>query len=114
MARFLFILLITNFANGQSLSDIFFGANNRGQFGLNQQRTRSPQRQQNYEGNSRPQQFGGNSVEFMNDAAFRNLPIDLSSLNSVRNPGRGSSNNVIGNTAYNTVGNRNSVIQNNP
>lgn len=35
-------------------------------------------------------------------------------LNSIINPGAGSANNVIGNTAYNTFGNTNSFVQNNP
>lgn len=115
--RFLFVLLITSYVNGQSIFDVF-GSNNQNSIGSNQQRPRTQQRQQNYQRNSRPQLIGGRDFfndalnNAFNDASFRNIPGAFNSLNSITNPGSRSSNNAIGNTAY--VGNSNSVIHNNP
>lgn len=112
----LFVLLTTCLVSGQSTYDNFNQISGRSQ-------QQWPQQRQQYYGGivrSQPAIASGfnynnnNFNEILKDASFQNLPNAFSALNSIRYPASGSTNNVIGNTAYNTVGNRNSLVQNNP
>lgn len=123
----LMLLISIYVVDGQSFFEYFGGRNqnqiNRG----NQQRQPQYNRQQYNQNNLRPvyqprqvenQNFQPQFNPFDMNESFRMLelisPGSTRSFNSITNPSPYSSNNVIGNTAYNTVGNRNSVIQNNP
>lgn len=83
--------------------------------GYNRQRSWPINQQRRQEYQLRPSESN-----YYSNIAARGLdrlpPGATGSLSSIINPGSGSSNNVIGNTntVYNTFGNRNSFIQNNP
>lgn len=137
----LILIVSTCVVNAQiwSFWDIFGGRNqNQNQIRSNQrprntQNTWMPENQRrNYQRvNTQPREFSRNnqldrnyqpqqSYNYFDDSSFRDLervsPGALGSLSSIINPGSQSTNNVIGNTntAYNTFGNHNSFIQNNP
>lgn len=99
--KLIIVLLFATFVTAQS--------------GQNSQRFSPIYQQRRPEYQSRPSE----STYYGNFAAreLEGLPPGLTgSSNSILNPASGSSNNVIGNTntVYNTFGNRNSFIQNNP
>lgn len=107
---FIFVLLFAAFITAQSTFNT-----------LNREINQGPYRQRvwpTYQEQHQPRPSGEHNY-YNNIAAIeldRLSPGATGSLSSIINPGSGSSNNVIGNTntVYNTFGNRNSFIQNNP
>lgn len=129
----LLIFLVTVYAvNAQSITDLFnlFGGflGNQNQISrsyqqrqpqINRQqynpRIHGPVNQQHPIGNQNFQRSQPVSNRFDDSNSF--IPIQRyspGSTNSIANPSENSRNNVIGNNAYNTYANPNSVIQNNP